>query len=88
MALQLLLGAATTQEWHGHSLFKIASKPLCPFCYHIDGWVANPWVHLLAHCQRVGTAIDCTHYHATAEFSEFWAWRALYMLSVEELLSY
>ena len=65
MALQLLLGAATTQEWLGHSLFEIASKPSCPFCYDIDGWAANPLVHLLAHCQRVGTAIDCTHHHAT-----------------------
>ena len=65
MALQLLLGAASTRELLGHSLFEVASKPSCPFCYDIDGWAANPWVHLLAHCQRVGTAIDCTHHHAT-----------------------
>ena len=44
MALQLLLGVATTQDWLGHSLFEIASKPLCPFYYDIDGWAANPWV--------------------------------------------
>ena len=65
MALQLLLGAATTQEWLGYSLFEVTSKPACPFCWDIDGWAANPWVHLLAHCHRVGTAIDCTHHHAT-----------------------
>ena len=65
MALQLLLGAATTQEWLGHSLFEVASKPTCPFYWDIDGWAANPWVHLLLHCYRVGTAIYCTHHHAT-----------------------
>ena len=64
MALQLLLGAATSQELLGHSLFEVASKPTCPLCWDIAGWVANPWVHLLAHCQRVGTAIECTHNHA------------------------
>ena len=65
MALHLLLRAATTQEWLGHSLFEVASKPTCPFCYNIDGWAANPWVHLLAHCHRVDTAIDYTHHQAT-----------------------
>ena len=65
MALQLLLGAATAQEWLGHSLFEVASKPACTFCYNIDGWAANPWVNLLAHCHRVGTAIDYTHHQAT-----------------------
>ena len=65
MALQLLLGAATTQEWFGHSLFEVASKPACPFCWDIADWAVNPWVHLLTHCQRVGTAIECTHHHAT-----------------------
>ena len=65
MALQLLLGAATAQEWLGHSLAEVASKPACPFCYDIAGWAANPWVHLLAHCHKVGTAIDHTHHQAT-----------------------
>ena len=65
MALQLLLGAATTQEWFEHSLFEVASKPACPLCWDIAGWAANPWLYLLAHCQRVGTAIECTHHYAT-----------------------
>ena len=65
MALQLLLGAATTQEWLGHSLFEVASKPACPLCWDTAGWAASPWGYLLAHCQKVGTAIECTHHHAT-----------------------
>ena len=71
MALQLLLGAATTQEWLGHSLFEIASKPSCPFCYDIDGWAANPWVHLLVHCQGWALLLIVPTTMQPTELSEF-----------------